>query len=178
MSVKNKKGQVSIAKVIVFILLVCVAVLVCGLLYLKSGKSSKTEASVSILKEESYLHDFEVINNEVHIYYEISLKNNSSTVKEVKLAGNFPKEAEIGLLKETRLEAYFINNDASSITIQGNATLQNIMIDFVGEYAGNPQMNSRLLPDIEVIEIDATDNANFEEDKKSEKKTIYVSGIH
>ena len=84
----------------------------------------------------------------------ISLRNNSSKTKKVKILGDFQKEVDIGLLKENNLEAYFVEEASSVIVIDGNSTLKYVKVEFVGEYAGNAIMSNRLLSQIKVIEID------------------------
>lgn len=109
---------------------------------------------VSVINKESFFDEYEIIDDEVHIYCMISLRNNSSKTKKVKILGDFQKEVDIGLLKENNLEAYFVEEASSVIVIDGNSTLKYVKVEFVGEYAGNAIMSNRLLPQIKVIEID------------------------
>lgn len=139
------------------IILITIIVLFIGLFIKESGFTNMTKQEVEgcevvIVEDESFLSDFEVIDNEVHIYCEISLKNNNSDSKEVKLIGNFQKEVDNGLLIEDNLEAYFIEEAADSIVVEGDSNIRNVKVEFVGEYGGNPAMSNRMLPCIEVIE--------------------------
>lgn len=109
---------------------------------------------VTVMNKESFFDEYEIIDDEVHIYCMISLRNNSSKTKKVKILGDFQKEVDIGLLKENNLEAYFVEEASSVIVIDGNSTLKYVKVEFVGEYAGNAIMSNRLLPQIKVIEID------------------------
>ena len=149
---KSKKKEVHIMKTIVLMLIVLI-IMTFYLLYMYCFRRNTEDCAVVIVKDGSFLSEFEVIDNEVHIYCVVSLKNNSSSSKAVKLVGNFEKEAENGLLKEDSLEAYFIEDNTNSVVIAGNSDIKNIKIDFVGEYAGNAALSNRMLPYIEVIEI-------------------------
>lgn len=141
----NKRGRVY---VMISLLMIAVAVIVtCYLIIFIRSK-------VVVIDDESFFDEFEVIDNEVHIYCVVSLKNNSSESKKVKLLGNFQEEVDIGLLKEDNLEAYFMEDASSTIVIDGNSTIKYIKVEFVGEYAGKAIMRNRLLPQIKVIEID------------------------
>lgn len=113
-----------------------------------------TKDRVTVMNKESFFDEYEIIDDEVHIYCMISLRNNSSKTKKVKILGDFQKEVDIGLLKENNLEAYFVEEASSVIVIDGNSTLKYVKVEFVGEYAGNAIMSNRLLPQIKVIEID------------------------
>lgn len=152
MSENKKQADVYIIKIMLFIVLIVVAIVVCGVLYINVFKNDAGDG-VIIVKDESWHNNFQVTGDEVHISCIVSLKNNSSDMKKVKLVGSFPREVEIGLLKEGSLEAYFIKDAADSITLEGNSAITNIEIEFVGEYAGNSQMSSKLLPDMEVVEV-------------------------
>lgn len=150
---KRKKKEVYIMKTIVLTLIVLVIIMAFYLLYMNYFRRNTEHCAVVIVKDGSYLSEFEVKDNEVHIYCVVSLKNNSSSSKEVKLVGNFEKEVENGLLKEDSLEAYFIEDNTNSIVISGNSDIKYIKIEFVGEYAGNAVLSDRMLPYIEIIEI-------------------------
>lgn len=117
------------------------------------GGNSKEKCDVIIVEDKSFLSGFEVKDNEVHIYCEISLKNNSNETEKVRLIGDFQQESENGLLKESNLEAYFIEMDSNSVEMEGKSNIDYMKIEFVGEYAGYSRMSNRMLPDIEVIEI-------------------------
>lgn len=151
MSDKNKK-KVYIMKTIVLMLIALVIIL--AFLYMNYFRKNTEDGAVEIVKDESFLSEFEVTDNEVHIYCVVSLRNNSSSSKAVKLAGNFEKEVENGLLKEDSLEAYFIEDNNNSVIIAGDSDIKYIKIEFVGEYAGNAALSNRTLPYIEVIEIE------------------------
>lgn len=109
------------------------------------------EKDVVILPEESFLSDFEVIGNEVHIYCVVSLENQGSDSKTIKLSGDFQNEVNTGLLTSNSLEAHFVKENADTITLAGNSDAKYVEIEFVGEYAGTSVMSSKALPGITVL---------------------------
>lgn len=133
---------------IISVVLIGIAVIIGGCLFISS------RSKVTVIADESYLDEFEVIDQEVHIYCTVSLRNRSDDDKTVRLRGDFQEEVDIGLLKEKHLEAIFMEGGSNTITIQGNSTVKNIEVEFVGEYAGNAVMSSRLLPQMKVIEVE------------------------
>lgn len=145
----DKRG-VYLMKVVFLIITI---VLICYLLFRAFGGNNKEKCDVMIVEDKSFLSGFEVKDNEVHIYCEISLKNNSNETKKVKLMGDFQQELENGLLKESNLEAYFIEKASNSVEVEGKSNINYMKVEFVGEYAGYSRMSNRMLPDIDVIEI-------------------------
>lgn len=147
----DKKNGTGMIKVI---FLIIVLFTVSYFLYTNYFGKNSEENEVIIIENESFLSGFEVVNDEVHIYCEVSLKNNNSDTKKVRLIGEFQNEVENELLKEGELEACFMEDMTNNIIIEGDSVLKHIRIDFVGEYARNPHMSNRLLPTIEIVEIE------------------------
>ncbi len=137
----------SVYIIISFIIVILTVIISC---YLKFF----TKNEVIVIEEESFFDDFEIVNDEVHIYCIVSLRNYSINDKKIKISGNFQEEVNIGLLKESDLEAYFMEEASNAIVIEGNSTLKYVKVEFVGEYAGNAILSNRSLPQIKVIEID------------------------
>lgn len=153
---KIKRKSVILMEIILFVMAVIIIFAICFLfnnfnLFNNSNKNVKN-GEVIIIGDKSFLNNFEIVGKEVHIYYEVSLKNNSDSSKTVKLVGDFQKEVDNGLLKSNILEARFIDLNDNSITINGNSEIKYIKIEFVGEHAESLNMSSRNLPYIEVIE--------------------------
>ena len=81
------------------VLLVIAIILIIFCLFYKNNLANFVNNSeVKIIENKSFLSDFEVIKNEVHIYCVVSLENNSSETKKIKLVGNFENEVDNGLL--------------------------------------------------------------------------------
>ncbi|MCM1117947.1 MAG: hypothetical protein NC543_01090 [bacterium] len=140
---KNKRAYTIISAI-----LLGTAVIIGGCVFIAS------RSKVTVIADESYLDEFEVIDQEVHIYCIVSLRNRSGDDKTVRILGDFQEEVDMGLLKENHLEAFFVEDGSNTIIIKGNSTIRNIMIEFVGEYGGNAVMSSRLLPQMKVIEVE------------------------
>ena len=150
MNHKIKKRGSYVMKIV---LLVIASILIIFCLFYKNNLANFVNNSeVKIIENKSFLSDFEVIKNEVHIYCVVSLENNSSETKKIKLVGNFENEVENGLLISNNLEAHFIEADSNVINIEGTSNINYLKIEFVGECAGGSVMSSRSLPQIDIIE--------------------------
>ena len=114
---------------------------------------SDNEDKVIILQEKSYLSEYEVINDEVHIYCVVSLYNQGNSAANVKLIGDFSQEVKGGLLVESELEAHFTDLSADYVTIESETSMDYVNIEFVGKYAGTSQMSSRNLPAIRILNV-------------------------
>ena len=135
---------------IIIVGLLCVVV---GLIYFIWHFFSDNEDNVIILQEKSYLSEYEVINDEVHIYCVVSLYNQGDSAADIKLIGDFSQEVKGGLLAESELEAYFTDLSADYVTIERGASMDYLNIEFVGKYAGTSQMSSRNLPAIRILNV-------------------------
>lgn len=150
MNHKIKKRGSYVMKIV---LLVIAIILIFFCLFYKNNLANFVNNSeVKIIENKSFLSDFEVIKNEVHIYCVVSLENNSSETKKIKLVGNFENEVDNGLLISNNLEAHFIEADSNVINIEGTSNINYLKIEFVGECAGGSVMSSRSLPQIDIIE--------------------------
>ena len=150
MNYKIKKRG-SYVKGIVFLVIAIILIVVC-LFYKNNLANIVKNSEVEIIENKSFLSDFEVIGNEVHIYCVVSLENNSSESKKIKLLGNFENEVDNGLLTSGILEAHFIEADSNVINIEGSSNINYLKIEFVGECAGGSVMSSRSLPQIDIVE--------------------------
>lgn len=134
--------------------IIIVVCLIGLLLYGYLGGGSFLEKSeVVILEAGSFLNDFEVIGDAVHVRCTVSLENRGSDPATVKLVGDFSQEVEGGLLKEGTLAGHFVEQDADRIRVDGNSQLKYLGVEFVGEFAGNAKMSSKLFPAITVMEV-------------------------
>lgn len=134
------------------VLLVTAGILFICLLCKNNLTKFTNNSEVKIIENKSFLSDFEVIGNEVHIYCIVSLENNNSESKKIKLVGNFENEVDNGLLISNNLEAHFIEADSNVINIDGNSNINYLKIEFVGECAGGSVMSGRNLPQIDIVE--------------------------
>ena len=149
MKLQNKR------KWILWITGIAIAACLIGLLlygYLGGG-SLLGKREVVILEDRSLLNDFEVIGDAVYVRCTVSLENRGSDPATVKLVGDFSQEVEGGLLKEGTLAGHFVEQDADRIQVDGNSQLRYLEVEFVGEFAGNAKMSSKLFPAITVMEV-------------------------
>lgn len=138
----------------ILVKLIFLAFIVCSVAYLIY--INKKSSNVVIIEEKSFLSDFEIINNEVHIYCIVSLENKSKNSEEVELIGDFKKEVDWGLVKENSLKAHFMKDDTYTVIVDANSTMEYVEVEFIGEFAGNAKMSSRSLPVIEVSNVTNT----------------------
>lgn len=109
------------------------------------------EDEVILIEDKSYLSDFEVTGDKVHIYCVVSLENTGDSSENIKLIGDFENEVGTGLLRSGVLEAHFMDEDSDTITLDGNSSINYVKVEFVGEYAGTSTMSSKELPSIEIV---------------------------
>lgn len=147
---KIKKRGSYVMKIV--LLVIAIILIIFCLFYKNNLANFVNKSEVKIIENKSFLSDFEVIKNEVHIYCVVSLENNSSETKKIKLVGNFENEVDNGLLISNNLEAHFIEADSNVINIEGTSNINYLKIEFVGECAGGSVMSSRSLPQIDIIE--------------------------
>lgn len=147
---KIKKRGSYVMKIV--LLVIAIILIIFCLFYKNNLENFVNNSEVKIIENKSFLSDFEVIKNEVHIYCVVSLENNSSETKKIKLVGNFENEVDNGLLISNNLEAHFIEADSNVINIEGASNINYLKIEFVGECAGGSVMSSRSLPQIDIIE--------------------------
>lgn len=107
---------------------------------------------VSVVNDESYLIDFSVIDNKVHINCYITLENNTLEEKVVKLSCIDKDDVNIGLLKDPHLYAINENGDEFKSILLPN-TKEKYNVTFIGEYGGNMQKINRLVPGKVKVEI-------------------------
>lgn len=150
MNHKIKKRGSYVMKIV--LLVIAIILIIFCLFYKNNLANFVNKSEVKIIENKSFLSDFEVIKNEVHIYCVVSLENNSSETKKIKLVGNFENEVDNGLLISNNLEAHFIEADSNVINIEGTSNINYLKIEFVGECAGGSVMSSRSLPQIDIIE--------------------------
>ena len=150
MNHKIKKRGSYVMKIV--LLVIAIILIIFCLFYKNKLANFVNNSEVKIIENKSFLSDFEVIKNEVHIYCVVSLENNSSETKKIKLVGNFENEVDNGLLISNNLEAHFIEADSNVINIEGTSNINYLKIEFVGECAGGSVMSSRSLPQIDIIE--------------------------
>ena len=130
-------------KIIVFLCMICMMLCLC----------SCHPNNIHLNKEKSFFSDFKIENDKVYIYCTLFIENQSDAEKDVVLQASLENDAKNGLLKEATIKGYSIDEGVEPMKLQKGEN--QIDIVFIGEYGGKPEKVDRLLPDIEIIEIDS-----------------------
>ena len=128
-----------------------ILVLFCMLCMMLSLFSCQVK-DIKLNEEKSYFSDFKIENDKVYIYCTLFIENKSDTEKVISLKASFEKDVENGLLKEPLVSGYSL--DESTLEFQLQKGENQLDVVFVGEYAGADKKQDRLLPDIEITEIE------------------------
>ena len=107
---------------------------------------------VQLNEEKSYYSDFKIENDKVYIYCTLFIENKSDTEKVISLKASFEKDFENGLLKEALVSCYLLDESTQKIRLQKGENQFDVV--FIGEYAGADKKHDRLLPEIEITEIE------------------------
>ena len=106
---------------------------------------------IKIEKELSYYKDFAVEGDEVRIYCNVSVSNDTGELKTVRLLGQFPEDMENGLLTESELVAEHVElPGATTFVVPVGRTVYDIV--FVGHKGTGDQKADRLLPEILIVD--------------------------
>ena len=107
---------------------------------------------IKLNEKKSYFSDFKIENDKVYIYCTLFIKNKSDTEKVISLNASFEKDVEIGLLKEALVSGYSLDESTQEFQLQKGENQVDVVFD--GESAGADKKHDRLLPDIEITEIE------------------------
>ena len=128
-----------------------ILVLFCMVCMMLSLISCQTK-DIKLNEEKSYFSDFKIENDKVYIYCTLFIENKSDTEKVISLNASFEKDVEIGLLKEVLVSGYSLDESTQEFKLQKGENQVDVI--FVGESAGADKKYDRLLPDIEITEIE------------------------
>lgn len=144
-------GRKSMIKLKRIILLFGILLALIGILFhLKNKPSSNKKELCTIIVDQSYFDDFEVIDNKVLIYCEICIQNNTNLNQEFFLKADFKEDKQCGLLKDRYLYACNDSNEKQLFCIGAKDTVY-LNVTFVGEFGGNRRKANRLFPQIDVL---------------------------
>ena len=107
---------------------------------------------IKLNEEKSYFSDFKIENDKVYIYCTLFIENKSDAEKVISLNASFEKDVENGLLKEALISGCSLDESTQKFQLQKGENQLDVV--FVGEYAGADKKHDRLLPEIEIIEIE------------------------
>ena len=122
--------------------------IVCMMLSLFSCQSKQ----IKLNEEKSYFSDYKIENDKVYIYYTLFIENKSDAEKDISLKASFEKDVENGLLKKALVSGYSLDEITQEFQLQKGENQVDVI--FIGEYAGADKKHDRLLPDIEIAEIE------------------------
>ena len=128
-----------------FLVLLCI---VCMMLSLFSCQVK----DIKLNEEKSYFSDFKIENDKVYIYCTLFIENKSDTEKVISLNASFEKDVELGLLKEALVSGYSLDESTQEFKLQKGENQLDVV--FIGKHAGADKKHDRLLPDIEITEIE------------------------
>ena len=128
-----------------FLVLLCI---VCMMLSLISCQAK----DIKLNEEKSFFSDFKIENDKVYIYCTLFIENKSDTEKVISLNASFEKDVEIGLLKEVLVSGCSLDESTQEFKLQEGENQLEVV--FIGKYAGVDKKHDRLLPTIEIIEIE------------------------
>lgn len=129
-------------KLIAFLCVICITL---GLVACSSN-------GVKIDKKQSFFSDFKVENEKVYIYCTLFIENLQDSQKTVELKATFEDDAKNGLLKNASLYGYATDKSTKNFKLHSGEN--KIEVVFIGDFAGTNKKQDRLLPDIEIIEIE------------------------
>ncbi|MBO5248585.1 MAG: hypothetical protein J6B54_04760 [Clostridia bacterium] len=129
-------------KIVVLMCITCMA------LSLFSCRSS----CIKLHKADSFFSDFKVEDEKVYIYCTLFIENQSNSEKNVAIKASLDNDAKNGLLKEAVIDGYSVDGSTKIFKLQNGES--QIDVVFIGDYAGTEEKINRLLPDIEIIEME------------------------
>ena len=125
----------------------CIVLLLCCCNIFISCISMKNEKNdLEIINEESWLSDFEVIDDKVLVKCIITIKNNTGNNIKYKINAISKEDVATGLLKNEILEGFKEDLVNNIFNISANETIK-YKIVFVGDFAGNILKRDRNIPD-------------------------------
>ena len=126
-------------------------VLFCMVCMMLSLISCQTK-DIKLNEEKSYFSDFKIENDKVYIYCTLFIENKSDTEKVISLKASFEKDVENGLLKEALVSGYSLDESTQEFKLQKGEN--QLDVAFIGKHAGIDKKHDRLLPNIEITEIE------------------------
>ena len=107
---------------------------------------------IKLDEADSFFSDFKVEDDKVYIYCTLFIENQSDIEKNVALKASLDNDAKNGLLKEAVIDGYSVDGSTKTFKLQKGEN--QIDVVFIGDYAGTEERIDRLLPDIEIIEME------------------------
>ena len=122
------------------------------LFVVKNEKKDKVISKLELVSEQGGgIEDFYIEDEKVYIMGGVTIRNNTEDEVSYSLIANSESDFKSGLIKSAILNGFDENLSTNIFSIEGYK-VQTIKIIFVGDYAGYPKKNDRLMPEITIIE--------------------------
>lgn len=109
--------------------------------------STSTHNEIAINYADSVFQNYYVENEIVHIICKITIENKSTSDAEVLLNAISDEDVGNGLLKKPEMCGIDTETGIAILKVEAGQ-LQEFIIDFQGEFAGNNQKYDRMIPDV------------------------------
>lgn len=139
---KNRLTKILLAAIILIIAFVIIWICIAG----------QNKQSIYVNEEESYLSEFNIVDDEVQIICYITFCNTGDVSKTILVKGDFSDSVENGIISDGTLYAVDFEKNKCRYTLQPNEE-KGFYVTFIGEFAGTEQMTSRQLPPISIEEV-------------------------
>ena len=112
----------------------------------------KKEPEIEIIKDKSYFNDFEIVDGVTCIKCTITIRNNSDEDKIIGVSAKFDEDYESGLVSEEFIAGKWQPSGEEQLTVPANFTYENYEIYFYSQNNGCETKESRLLPELSILE--------------------------
>ena len=133
---------------ILWIIIMTALVILFSLLFSRGQTAEK----LILIREKSFFSEYSIVEDQVLIRCEITVKNSYDTSRQFTLEAALPEDMKGGLLKEETLIGWNESLEKTVFTI-GERREEQYIVVFVGTFAGNKQKQNRSLPEITITDI-------------------------
>lgn len=122
------------------------------ILVFKNSKNDKLIPKLELVSDQrGGIEDFYIEDDKVYIICGITIINNTEDELSYSLTANSEADFRSGLITSAILKGFDENLSTNIFSIGGHE-VQTIKIIFMGDYAGYPKKNDRLMPEITIVE--------------------------
>lgn len=135
------------------IVIIAAVIILAAAVALVLGAHLRQKNDVILIEEESFFLDYEIIDDEVWLRCRVTLCNAGNEDRTVKLRADFSEDVKTGLLKDGTLYASDISG-TECVCAVGAGETETVEVVFIGEFGGTNQKHDRLLPEIQVVNME------------------------
>lgn len=139
-----KGKMIKISLLLVLLVTIFIVILMCI--------ANRNKQSIYLNEKKSYLSEFNIVDDEVHITCYVTICNTYNTNKTVLIKGDFSNEVKSGLMSDEVLYAIDSKERKSEFTLRPKEE-KSFYVTFIGSFSGTKQMTSRRLPPITIEEV-------------------------